>query len=737
MTTTGTPDVFDTGRLQRLQEILDQAARIEAERRARNEREALEKALEGCRKAAEEACQEARDNLQDLDAKVGQDLARVREIIKKYKEGPVPADQEDGLIRKAEDLIRSIAERDRKALEELDRQQAADRNFNVVLYGQTMSGKSTLMEILTKGKGESIGNGTPRTTRDIRSYHWKGMEITDVPGSGAFEGEEDQRKADEAALKADLIVHLITDSNPQQMEAQAINRTMSFDRPVMGIINVKKALSNPDQIDKFLYEAEGLFAPARIEDVTGPLKEMMGKDAPGVRQPDFIPVHLLARFNAEQPEYAARQEQLKLASRFHNVEAKVIQAISRSADFAKYRSIMSVATHGADTIVDEMLHLGYQLEQIAEQCQEANSEWERKRKEFLEEETPAQAKQAVQKATGVLRRRIESFLAQNWESKDISKLWEQELDWWKRRTLDPQVKEFQEQTAKDIEKRLKESAKRLESELQVNLDSIVSIPGIQDLSGISGGVSREAWKWGTTGFAGVLGIAAAVTIFIPGLQPLSLALGIAAGVVSAIGGFLSKRFKSKSDRQREAYEKLRPALTQNVNEIEGQVERSLQEWVKKDLAPAVPRHITHWTVTDVLSRQADALLGTAHEITNSQMKIQKSLLLKALTHYGLQGEEDNIRRVARVPGQAMVIETPVRKNLSPVVIQAIKEQFPERALTGRANQSPELAAKALGLEATFDKTRRRGFIAPTEEPGKDAMRRIAQMLTGYHITQRG
>ena len=737
MTTTGTPDVFDTGRLQRLQEILDQAARIEAERRARNEREALEKALEGCRKAAEEACQEARDNLQDLDAKVGQDLARVREIIKKCKEGPVPADHEDGLIRKAEDLIRSIAERDRKALEELDRHQATDRNFNIVLYGQTMSGKSTLMEILTKGKGESIGNGTPRTTRDIRSYHWKGMEITDIPGSGAFEGEEDQRKADEAALRADLIMHLITDSNPQRMEAQAINRTMGFDRPVIGIINVKRAVSTPGQIDLFIHEAEGLFAPARIEAISDQFKEMMERDAPGVRQPDFVPAHLLARFNADQLEHAARQEQLKLASRFHNVEAKVIQTISRSADFAKYRSIMSVATHGADRIVDEMLHLGYQLEQIAEQCQEANSEWERKRKEFLEKGTPAQAKQAVQKATGVLRRRIESFLAQKWESKDISKLWEQELDKWKRRTLDPQVKEFQEKTAKDIEKRLKESAKRLESELQVNLDSIGSIPGIQDLSGISGGVSREAWKWGTTGFAGVLGIAAAVTFFIPSLQPLSLALAIAAGVVSIVGRLLNKLFKSKAERQRETYEKLRPALTQNVNDIEGQIERSLREWVRKDLGPAIPRRITSLSVTVALSQQAQALRGTAREIINSQMNIQLGLVRRALAHSGLNGEADSTLRVARVPGQAMVIETPVRKNLSPDAIQAIKELFPERVLTGRANQSLELVAKALGLDVTFDKAKRRGFVPPTEEPGKDAMRRIAQMLTGYHITQRG
>ena len=556
-------------------------------------------------------------------------------------------------------------------------------------------------------------------------------------GQGLSRGKKTRGKADEAALKADLIVHLITDSNPQQIEAQAINRTIGFDRPVMGIINVKKALSTPGQIDLFLHEAEGLFDPTRIETITGQLKEMMERDAPGVRQPEFVPAHLLARFNADQQEYAARQEQLKLASRFHNVETQIIQAISRSADFAKYRSIMSVTAQGADTTVDKMLHLGYQLEQIAEQCQEANSEWERKRKEFLEKDTPGQAKQAAQKATSVLRRRIESFLARNWESKDMSKLWEQELDQWKRRTLDPEVKKFQENAARAIEKQLQESAKRLESQLQVNLEAIGSIPDIQDFSRVSVGVSREAWRLGTTGLSGALGIAAAVTFFIPGLQPLSLALGIAAGVVSAVGGFLGRLFKSKADRQREAYEKLRPALTRNVNEIEDYVERSLRGMGQRRLGAGRPPPNHPLDSYRRPHAASGALCGTAREITNSQMNIEKNLILKALTHYGLIGAENSIRRVARVPGQAMVIETPVRKNLSPAAIQAIKELFPERLLIGRENQTSEQVARALNLDITFDKVWRRGFIAPTEEPGKDSMRRIAQMLTGYHITQHG
>ena len=39
-------------------------------------------------------------------------------------------------------------------------------DFSITVFGRTMAGKSTLMEILTHGDGKSIGNGAQRFTRD-------------------------------------------------------------------------------------------------------------------------------------------------------------------------------------------------------------------------------------------------------------------------------------------------------------------------------------------------------------------------------------------------------------------------------------------------------------------------------------------------------------------------------------------------------------------------------------------
>ena len=120
--------------------------------------------------------------------------------------------------------------------------------FNITLFGKTLSGKSTLMEILTKGSGKSIGKGAQRTTRDVREYTWNGMRITDTPGVAAFGGETDEDAAYAAAMQSDLITFLIADE-PQPTEVEHFARLRKTDKPMLGICNVKKICGKqgPDQ----------------------------------------------------------------------------------------------------------------------------------------------------------------------------------------------------------------------------------------------------------------------------------------------------------------------------------------------------------------------------------------------------------------------------------------------------------------------------------------------------------
>ena len=82
----------------------------------------------------------------------------------------------------------------------------AGGTFAITLFGRTTAGKSTLMTVLTHGDGSQIGNGSQRTTRDVRTYEYHGLEVTDVPGIAAFGGLEDEVLAFETAKQGDLIL---------------------------------------------------------------------------------------------------------------------------------------------------------------------------------------------------------------------------------------------------------------------------------------------------------------------------------------------------------------------------------------------------------------------------------------------------------------------------------------------------------------------------------------------------
>ena len=127
-----------------------------------------------------------------------------------------------------------------------------------------MAGKSTLMEFLTHGDGKTIGNGSQRTTRNIRNYKWNSLEVTDVPGIGAFEGQEDEIHAFDTAKAADLILFLLTDDAPQATEAEFFSRIIDLGKPVLCIVNVKTTINIDDDMELTLVNA---WSPLHITDL--------------------------------------------------------------------------------------------------------------------------------------------------------------------------------------------------------------------------------------------------------------------------------------------------------------------------------------------------------------------------------------------------------------------------------------------------------------------------------------
>jgi GTPase SAR1 family protein len=80
--------------------------------------------------------------------------------------------------------------------------------LNLVFAGQYSAGKSSLIKMLTGIEDIKIGAGV--TTDAVTQYQYQSLNIWDTPGILAGECEQHDAKAQEAMVKADLLVYVIT-----------------------------------------------------------------------------------------------------------------------------------------------------------------------------------------------------------------------------------------------------------------------------------------------------------------------------------------------------------------------------------------------------------------------------------------------------------------------------------------------------------------------------------------------
>lgn len=181
-----------------------------------------------------------------------------------------------------------------KLREEVD--QLSKYTFTVTVFGRTMAGKSTLMEVLTHGDGSSIGHGAQRTTRNVRRYKYKKLQFVDVPGVAAFEGKDDEDVAFNEATKADLIFFILKDEDVQPSVAECLSRIVSLGKPVVCLVNVKADIGSTDitpvKMKMFKRDLEKKMRKEHLEGIKSQLFEFghsYGQDWRVVR---FAYVHL-------------------------------------------------------------------------------------------------------------------------------------------------------------------------------------------------------------------------------------------------------------------------------------------------------------------------------------------------------------------------------------------------------------------------------------------------------------
>ncbi|MDR1035649.1 MAG: 50S ribosome-binding GTPase [Deltaproteobacteria bacterium] len=561
--------------------------------------------------------------------------ASIRDIESLPLSDQATSEQLKGQLDKMKEELNAL---NRNSAMELEQRYHRLHQFSISLFGRTMAGKSTLMEILTRGNGESIGKGAQRTTRDVRSYSWNGLEVTDVPGSGAFEGSEDTRLAMGAADRADLVLFLITDDAPKAFEAECLANIKRLGKPVIGICNVKHELGGPEDADLFLATIDRRFDKQRVKDLVLQFNEFIRSYIPGEKIP-FVVTHLLSRYLADRPGYERRSDQLVRKSYFDNVEKTIVAMIEEQGPFLRLKSFIDLSVSRMVQLTDEFFAFSQNNSSrgrvVLDRIREVSA-WA----EAFRASGEVRIRAEIRKAADSLRAEVSDFADDHYEDSDAQDAW---MRVEARKDVAGAAKRVQETLVAECRDKLTEIARKMDSELTfIDTFGNESNIGMDKIFN-----TRKLWNIGTAVVSGIVSVA---SLF------FAAPLGLIAAGIHIIGSIISFFFDDQDDEIRKARQKLAKQLKRRVDSLEKELVRSSLDWFFGQLMNHVALYRNDLkTLNTSLFKLADAQRGLALDLNGQLKDLSRTLVLEALSRLGEPGAYAMIKDVARVPGSAAML----------------------------------------------------------------------------------
>jgi predicted GTPase len=192
----------------------------------------------------------------DLDAAVATAVAEGLQVVDRLAEkvtGALDRVQKAGTDaetdhgdRPGSDVIAAftqlVTEKKTEAEVRFTRQRTRLETFNVVLFGRTGAGKSSLIEAFSSGDGEPISQGESDWTTDVRDVRWRTTRLFDTPGVGGWgrtvSRVELEARAEAAVADADVVILCFDSQSQQAGEFSKIAEWVSrYGKPVVAVLN--------------------------------------------------------------------------------------------------------------------------------------------------------------------------------------------------------------------------------------------------------------------------------------------------------------------------------------------------------------------------------------------------------------------------------------------------------------------------------------------------------------------
>ncbi len=613
---------------------------------------ALETALQACSVANKQGYAEAKVYLKGLKKSIDDASEIINECVeglKKYHINDVSLVQS---IRSQLQTVQTEFEQsyiDTK--KNLDSKSKMSSNFNITLFGRTKAGKSTLMEILTHGDGSHMGKGGQRTTRDVRSYKWKGMTVTDVPGIDAYGGQEDDEKAQEAATYADLILFMITAGQPEDSEADWMVKLKRMDKPMLCICNYKQSIGegiDDFKLKRLLSNPQKLEERMNIEGLVSQFNTFLNKNLPN-EHVDFIVTHLLAKYSSQQPEYESKKAELEKISRFSYVEQSLINEVNTNGVLHRKKCYLSIIDAPLYQQMNQLFAFSSDAYKQFQVIKDKGSQYT----DWCERFNNSSKKQLAEKITeeyNKIRNSIPNFVENHLEDDNVDRAW-------KHHCMRFNTQYNIERHIESIKNRLEEKTTDLFSELKTEMNFSFKYKVENGL----GNYQFINWKKGMQWAGALVSAGLGIVAFVLSSNPL----GWAALGVGAVFSFFSWLCDSREDKQKERMKELSKKLNDGINKSEKTSQQEILKWYDENIA------LQEQQISQRLSVVGRGMLSLSNgerQLALGYSKNHKDItkMIIANIFYAMNipmNEVDRIVCAARVPGRRIALVIKGKENL--------------------------------------------------------------------------
>lgn len=193
--------------------------------------------------AAADAVAQSQEAVARLSRRVASVLAQMSKTAEFAISQRIPG-PEGEVAQRLSDIL---TEKRIQILDLVERQRNALSTFNIVLFGRTGAGKSSLITAFTRGDGSAISQGESDWTTDVEPLSWNACLIYDTPGINGWGRGNSRLDLEGRARKAVEIADFVLvcfDSQSQQADefAKFAAWVNQYRKPVIAVINPRNAM---------------------------------------------------------------------------------------------------------------------------------------------------------------------------------------------------------------------------------------------------------------------------------------------------------------------------------------------------------------------------------------------------------------------------------------------------------------------------------------------------------------